>query len=37
MKIEQMVAYGIGVKTPTYFKLMYICGNELVIAVFGLN
>jgi len=37
MKIEKMVAYSIGVKTTTYFKLMYVCGNELVIAVFGLN
>ena len=35
--LEKLVDYGIGVKTTTYFKLMYICGDELVVAVFGLN
>ena len=35
--ITKLADYGIGVKTTTYFKLMYICGDQLVIAVFGLN
>jgi len=37
LDIYKMVDYGIGIKTITYFKLMYICDNQLVIAIFGLN
>ena len=37
MTFKEMVDYGVGVKTTTYFKLMYICGKDLMIAVFGVN
>ena len=37
LSFKKLVAYGIGLKPGTYFKLMYISGNELVIAVFGMN
>ncbi len=37
MTMTKLTEYGIGVKTSTYFKLMYICGDQLVIAVFGVN
>ena len=37
MTFKYMVDYGVGVKVNTYFKLMYICGNHLVVTVFGVN
>lgn len=37
MTLTRLAEAGIGVKTTTYFKLMYICGNCLVVTVFGVN
>ena len=42
IKLQHLVKYGVGIKTTTYFKLMYIgyeCDNrgKLCMAVFGMN